>query len=186
MKHEGAFAKKQRYAVLLRGINVGGNKKVPMVRLREILTQAGFDDVASYIQSGNIVLSSTMTAPKVEEKVASLITDEFGFDVAVMVRSSADVAKTLADNPYPDGDAAQTAIWFTTTAIPASQREAAKQVVPAGRERFMITSKEIYVDFGGRMSDSKLSDQLLKLIKVEVTARNLRTVAKLVEMLDDH
>lgn len=173
------------YAVLLRGINVGGHKKVPMAQLRTLLADAGFGDVRSYIASGNVVLTSDDPAPQVEQRVADLIRDHFGFGVAIMVRAAPDITAALAHNPFPDGDPSQTVIWFAKSPIPDDERERADEdVVPAGNERFRIGDAEVYIDFAGRMSDSNLSDQLGRVLSVDLTSRNVRTVAKIVELID--
>lgn len=173
------------YAVLLRGINVGGHHKVPMAELRELLTGAGFGDVATYIASGNIVLTSEETAPQVEHRVGALIRERFGFDVAIMVRAASDIAAALARNPFPDGDPSQTVIWFAKSPIADDERERAEEdVVAAGEERFRVTDTEVYIDFAGPISDSSLADQLSRVITAELTSRNVRTVAKVVQMLD--
>lgn len=173
------------YAVLLRGINVGGHHKVPMAELRELLIDAGFGDVDTYIASGNIVLTSEDTAPEVEHRVGGLIRDHFGFDVAIMVRAAVDLIEALARNPFPDGDPSQTVIWFAKNPISDDERERAEEdVVAMGEERFRVTATEVYIDFAGPISDSNLADQLSRVITADLTSRNVRTVGKIAEMLD--
>ena len=78
----------QIYIALLRGINVGGHKKVPMAELRDLLTKSGLENVLTYIQSGNVVFQSANTGIKsLETEIKKSILDHFGFDVSVMVRT---------------------------------------------------------------------------------------------------
>src|SRR4051812_4719189 len=91
-----------RYAVLLRAVNVGGRNKVPMPWLREALTDAGHRDVATYVQSGNVVLSTSDSAAAVAKTVNRLINAEHSLDVDVVVRSKAQLAAVVKNNPFPD------------------------------------------------------------------------------------
>lgn len=90
-----------KYVVLLRGINVGGNNKVSMKDLKLSLEKSGFSDVYTYINSGNVILSSSMSASEVNDLVESTIMRTFGFDVYVLTISSTDfrrIAKNLPKN----------------------------------------------------------------------------------------
>src|SRR3954449_4259754 len=92
-----------RLIALLRGINVGGHKKVPMARLREVLEGAGFEDVRTYVQSGNVVLTApARRAPKVGREIEQAIEDAFGFDVAVVMRTRDEIAALVEDDPLGD------------------------------------------------------------------------------------
>ncbi|HEY6605062.1 MAG TPA: DUF1697 domain-containing protein, partial [Gaiellaceae bacterium] len=88
--------------VLLRGVNIGPRNRVPMPELRELLTEAGFDDVRTYVQSGNIVLSSTKTPSQVSRAVEREIARAFGLDIAIVVRTRAELAKVVQRNPLGD------------------------------------------------------------------------------------
>ena len=90
-----------RFVALLRGINVGGHRKVPMARLREVLGEAGFADVATYLQSGNAVVTAPDTDPQaVASHIEQAIAAAFGFDVDVLVRSGAELDAVIAANPF--------------------------------------------------------------------------------------
>src|SRR5580692_11549778 len=85
-----------RYVVLLRAVNVGGNNKVPMARLRELAEQLGYSDIATYVQSGNLVLSADTTkAAEVETAIADAIRDDLGVDVAVTARNRKELAAVI-------------------------------------------------------------------------------------------
>ena len=86
------------YIVLLKGINVGGHKKVPMAELRELLSKLGFENVHTYIQSGNVILQSLeKNTLKIEETIKNAMLDYFGFVVSVLVISRPNL-KRVFDN----------------------------------------------------------------------------------------
>src|SRR5205085_5562044 len=88
------------YVALLRGINLGSHNKVAMPALRAAVEGLGFQDVATYIQSGNVVLTTTDSATKVETAIAKVFADEFGIDVAVVVRSAQQLEKIVDNSPF--------------------------------------------------------------------------------------
>ena len=87
---------------MLRGINLGPNRRVPMADLRALFGQEGYGDVRTYVQSGNIVLDSTATAAELEREAAALISERFGFDVPVVVRTGRQLAAVVKRNPLGD------------------------------------------------------------------------------------
>ena len=88
------------YAALLRGVNVGGNNKLAMETLRTISSGCGFGDVATYIQSGNVVFTSRLGAAKVATALQDAILAETGIDARVVVRTAAELAAVASDNPF--------------------------------------------------------------------------------------
>src|SRR5262245_58118250 len=92
------------YVVLLRGVNVGGNKLVPMQRLRALAEKLGCTGVATYIQSGNVVLKSALAEPRLESALEAALESAFGFAVPVIVRSLAEWKRYAAGSPFPDAE----------------------------------------------------------------------------------
>src|SRR4051812_36700428 len=88
------------YILLFRGINVGGNKIVKMETLRRVLTEAGFGDVATYIQSGNLVVTSDKSEEAVVATVTKVFDETFGFSSRQTIRSFAQLERVIEDNPY--------------------------------------------------------------------------------------
>src|SRR5439155_26258659 len=88
-----------RHVVLLRGINIGSRRRVSMPDLRDLLTAAGFEDVQTYVQSGNVVLSSRMSPQRVARECERHIADGFGLDIAVVVRARDELAGVVTRNP---------------------------------------------------------------------------------------
>jgi uncharacterized protein (DUF1697 family) len=88
-----------RQVVLLRGINLGKRNRVPMAELRDALEQEGFEDVATYLQSGNVLLSSRLGRTKVTAQVAALIRERFGVDIPIVLRTRDELAAVVELNP---------------------------------------------------------------------------------------
>lgn len=174
-----------RYVVLLRAVNVGGTGKVSMPRLRELLAEAGLEDVATYVQSGNVVVSpGTVTggAEGVGAAVHNAIRDGFGLNVPVMVRTGAQIAKVLAANPFPDADPTRVGVLFAPG--PLSKAEIDRL---AGRatasEEVKRAAGHVFINCPDGFGRSKLATAAgAPRRDVVVTVRNLRTVARLAEM----
>jgi uncharacterized protein (DUF1697 family) len=175
-----------RYAALLRAINVGGNRRVPMARLRELLEDDGFTDVATYVNSGNVVLTSPEKAATVSARIAALLEDEFGFAVPTIVRTKAQLAKVVATDPIPGGTDSPRhyQVTFLERKLPASTWT---DVDPDawGDSTYVAGPTELFTFTPGGVHADKLLRALGKAHKdTPGTARNWTTVCKLVEMLD--
>src|SRR5437763_7312777 len=88
--------------LLLRGINLGPSRRVPMAELRQVLSDAGFEEVRTYVQSGNVVLSTELEPDELAAATSKLIGDRFGFEVPVVVRTGEELAAVVARNPLRD------------------------------------------------------------------------------------
>jgi uncharacterized protein (DUF1697 family) len=170
-----------RYVALLRGINVGGNKRVPMAELREVALGLGHGRVATYINSGNLLLDSGQGEAVVAAELSEALRSRFGFAVDVVVRPAHELRQVLAENPYPDGDPKQVTVAFLV-APPAAGAEARMTELASGGERFTLGERHVFVDFAGGLARSRLAAQLGKALGVAATTRNVRTVATLVSM----
>jgi uncharacterized protein (DUF1697 family) len=170
------------YAAFLRGINVGGAKKVPMARLRALAEGLGYSEVATYINSGNLVFGSTKKPATLERELASAIKDEFGFSVDVCVRSRAGLTKILAANPYPDGEPSKVTVAFLAARAPAG---AADRLATLAKEHepFTVAGTEVYVHYGQGLGTSELAEKFAKLVGVSATVRNVRTVEKVLALM---
>jgi uncharacterized protein (DUF1697 family) len=176
-----------RYVVLLRAVNVGGNNKVPMARLRELAEQLGYTDVATYVQSGNLVVSAdAKQAAEVERAVADAIRTDLGVDVAVIVRNRKELAAVIAANPFSEiaDDPARLLVNFLT-AQPAAAALDALDRNEFAPERFEFGDRCIYQWFPDGVGKSKLATAPWdRRLGVRGTGRNWRTVTTLLDMLD--
>ncbi|HZQ66576.1 MAG TPA: DUF1697 domain-containing protein [Gaiellaceae bacterium] len=173
-----------RHVVLLRGINVGAHNRIAMPALRELLERAGFDEVQTYLQSGNVVLSSSATGEQVARTCERLIADELGLRIAVVVRTRAQLAKVVERNPFREvaTDPKRYQVSFLSARPAPAVLEKLEQV-RAEDERLAVIGREIYAWHPGGAARSKLWAMLAgPSLKVTATARNWTTVTKLLEL----
>ena len=163
------------YIALLRAVNVGGTGKLPMTELKAMCEAAGFDQVRTYIASGNVVFSSDLEENAVRAAIEESLEAYAGKPVGVIVRTAAEMADTLARNPFSDRPGNRTVAIFIDGPIPPDAIEKAKNVRD---EEMRLGKREIYVFYGDGMADSRLTIPAGKA----GTARNMNTIAKLAEM----
>jgi len=177
----------QTYIVLLRGINVGGNKRIKMADLRHLLTKSGFTRVTTYIQSGNIVLSSKSDADDIEALVKKKIADAYGFSVQVMVRTANQWEQAINSNPFqPEKlDPKKHHLTFLS-AVPASEKVMELNQFQSGAKEFRVIGQVIYLYYPEGAGRSKLPNNFFeKKLGVRGTSRNWNTVSKLAEMIQE-
>ena len=176
-----------RQIALLRGINIGPNKRVPMPRLRELLTEHGYEDVKTYVASGNVVLTSKTKPRKLENELQKLIENEWGFEVAVVVRTRDELADVIEREPF--GDVADNPKFLQVSFLSGEPDAAnAKRINEAcvAPEQVVIDGREIYAWHPDGIGRSELAKLLAtKKLGVTVTARNWRTVLALLELADE-
>ncbi len=170
--------------VLLRGINVGGRNKLAMPALRDALQAAGMDDVVTYVQSGNVVLDSSVKADALARACEGAIADAFGLDVGVVVRTRAELARIVARDPL--GDVAEQEKLYQVTFCrqkPAENALAKVAERAVEGEQMIAHGREIYAWFPHGVGRSKLAAQLSRQdFGVLATARNWTTVKKLLAL----
>lgn len=174
-----------RYVALLRGINVGGNNMISMADLKKSFFAVGFENVVSYINSGNLAFDTRKTSESLLiKRIEKAIEKDFGKNVSVMVRGQTDILQVLANNPY-EGEYEshkEMHVLFLKSELSADKKQLLAEAVPTG-ERFSILGREIYCHLPMGVAESYLGrGQFEKMLKVSVTARNWRTVQKLAEL----
>lgn len=179
------MAAPRRSIALLRGINVGGNRRLPMKELVRDLEALGAGDVATYIQSGNVAFDAGGDpAATWEERIASAIEERHGFRPRVVVLGPEALAAVVAACPYrAEGEAEPKSVHVFFLAAPATAADLeALAALAAADERFVLHDRAFYLHAPGGIGRSKLVERVEKLLGVEATARNWRTVEKLVAM----
>lgn len=162
------------YVALLRGVNVGG-VKLPMGELRDLCESLGFENVRTYIASGNVLFETHASESAVKGKLEKALAEHMGRPIGVMVRTAAELAGVVADNPFPDRPANKTVAIFLDKPPPDA---AAEQVRNRTNEEVALGTRELYVFYPDGQGHSKLSIDAA----ANGTARNLNTVAKLAEL----
>jgi uncharacterized protein (DUF1697 family) len=163
------------FVALLRAVNVGGTGKLPMSDLKAMCEGAGFKAVRTYIASGNVVFTSQKSEAGVTAALEKALSAYAGKPVGVLVRTAAELAGVLANNPFPDKAPNRTVAIFLDEPTPA---DALANVTGRKDEQLGLGTREIYVHYGDGMADSKLKIPAAK----SGTARNMNTVAKLAAM----
>ncbi|QEG22626.1 DUF1697 domain-containing protein [Mariniblastus fucicola] len=171
---------------LLRGINVGGKNKVKMADLRDVLSDAGLDDVRTYIQSGSVCFGSRKSRSSLESLIRSCIKDSFGCDVPVMVRPQSFFEDLIAESPYCKSGKPKFDVAELGAVILAKKPTAAKVKSLAEQEfsdEYQILRDVVYFRVHNGFRNTKLNNVLFeKKLGVAATARNWKTICKLVEM----
>ncbi len=175
-----------RLIVLLRGVNLASRNRISMPELRKALEEEGFEDVNTYVQSGNVVLSTTLSATRVKSDVARLLADRFGLDIAVVVRTRAQLAAVVKCNPF--GKVAKNPKLYQVTFLeraPTAELVRKLEAVAARKEQVAHIGRELYAWHPDGVARSKLAALMAgKGLGVTATARNWRTVTKLLEMAE--
>lgn len=173
----------ETFITLLRGINVGGHKKVPMAELRQLLTKEGFEDVQTYIQSGNIIFRTSFTKePDIEKKVNDVLSHHFGFEVSVLVRSRKALKKIFDNCPFEEEKKKASYFAIFQSNLDEGLIEKAMQRTYEDEE-FVITDNCIYFFAKNGYGKAKFSlNYFERLFKTPATARNYNTLLKLLSL----
>ena len=170
------------YVALLRGINVGGKAKIAMAALRDTCVSVGCEDVVTYIQSGNVVLKSTLTADKLRAALEGAIAKEFGFNPAVMIRTAKELAAVADRNPYAATDDKTVHVGFLHSAPDATTKKCLG-AIDCTPEELTVVGRDIYLHLPNGMGRAALPVQMERCLRpTPITVRNWRTVTKLIEL----
>ena len=174
------------HVALLRGINVGGNKRVPMAELRALAEGLGWRGVRTCIQSGNVVFAAAGPAPVLEGALEKAIVRHFGFDVPVIVRLGAQWLEWAKASPFRKAETERPNLLHLGVSKAAPAAGAAKGLAPHGTrgERVAIRDGAIWIDYAEGVARSKLTPAVLdRVVGSTVTLRNWKTVQAIAAML---
>jgi uncharacterized protein (DUF1697 family) len=177
-----------RYVALLRAVNVGGTV-LKMEALRALLSSLGFDDVRSYIQSGNLVFGWTATSPaKLEEELAARTERSLGVRTEYFVRTANEWHDIIDRNPFPS-EAGTEPARLTVTLLKSSPPPVAWETLRSavkGREVARAGARHAYIVYPDGIGQSKLTPSVIeKALGTRGTTRNWNTVTKLAALLDE-
>ena len=170
-----------RWVALLRAVNLGARNKVPMAELRARLEAAGFEDVRTYIASGNVLLDAPKNRTAVAGRLERLIADAFRVETTAIMRTSDELAAVVAGHPFGADTSHSHVVFLAAKPKPAAaKRLAAFDPTP---DRAALAGVDVYLQYAGGVQGSRLSAaRLERLLEVRATHRNWRTVAKLAEL----
>jgi uncharacterized protein (DUF1697 family) len=167
------------YVALLRGINVGGNRKITMADLRTMFAAAGAENVTTYIQSGNVVFRHSADTPgRLTSDLERQITVATGFEVPLTLRTAEELATVIAGTPFPTTEPTQLHVTFLDAPAPAGAFDGVDRAAFAP-EDFAVSGRELYLYLPHGMARTKLPQALGLYRRHAATTRNWRTVVTL-------
>ena len=173
-----------RYALLLRAVNLGSHGKVAMVELRALLESLGHADVATYLQSGNAVVTAPVTDPaELARQVEGELARKLGVTTSVLVRTGPELAAVVTANPFPDAvaDPARLHVVFLASR-PDPERAAALDPTAYAPDLFHLGDRAVYLRYRTSPGRSRLGPAVGKMYGVVGTARNWNTVLALTRL----
>lgn len=178
-----------RYVVLLRGINVGSGRKVPMADLKTLCESLGLKNVQTYIQSGNLVfeLAQSELISALETRLQKAFSDTFGFEIPVLIRTAEEWAESIAQNPFlkeenPDIDRLHLTCLKELPSPELLEKIKTYQYLP---DRYEIVGRDVFIFCAAGYGTSKLVNSFFETkLKTPATTRNWKTVMKLNEMVN--
>ena len=180
------------YIALLRGINVGGHKKILMADLRALLERLNFQNVQTYIQSGNVVFTCASAKASgetwVEEKqdfegvIAKAIETKYGWNVPILIKKASEMVKIIKKCPFSDEKMKNS--YFTLLQTKPSEMQIKElETYSFPNEEFYVTQDCVYYFCSTGYGRTKMNGNLIqKKLQTNITTRNYRTMMKLIEM----
>jgi len=176
-----------QFIVLLRGINVGGRNKIKMADLRDLLNQAGFENVQTYIQSGNVILEAKKwNEDEISARVKAVIANHYGYDIAVMALSVSDFQDVIKNNPFPNVPESEYKALVVTllSDLPNLDNLPFLHERKQESEQMEIIHKAFYLYCPNGYRNTKMSNAMLeKKLEVRATTRNWRSMLKILDMV---
>ncbi|MFA5326977.1 MAG: DUF1697 domain-containing protein [Prolixibacteraceae bacterium] len=176
-----------RYIAILRGINVGKGRKVPMADLKVLCGKLGLQNIQTYIQSGNVVFEQAKPEPipELQDRLQQTFTKAFGFDIPVLIRTTAEWAESIAKSPFlkeenVDIDRLHLTCLKEDPSSELLEKIKSYQYLP---DRYEIIGRDVFIFCAAGYGTSKLTNPFFESkLKVPATTRNWKTVMKLYEM----
>jgi len=174
------------YIALLRGINVSGHHKIKMVELKQLFINLDFENVITYIQSGNVIFeSSEKNNSKIEEQIVEQVKKEFGHTIKVLVITKENLLTIFTSNPFLKDETIDTKALYIILLKENYFIEGIKLIKPyiTNNEELKIIGNCAYIHYPGGAGNSKLTINIIeKKLQTVATSRNWRTITKLVEL----
>jgi uncharacterized protein (DUF1697 family) len=168
---------------ILRGINVGGRRKLLMADLKELSTQIGLSNVSTYIQSGNVLFESSEKPKVIAEKLKKAIKDQFDYDVPVIVISLEELIHVRSENPYINEPEIKQLHYTFLESQPETDYIDNLKTIDVSPDSFVIKDRTVYINCLKGYGTSKLTNDFFeKKLKITATTRNAKTLNKLIEL----
>ena len=173
-----------RKIAILRGINVGGKRKILMADLKALCEKLGIEQIQTYIQSGNLIFNSEKENHELQAMLESSILEKFGFEVPVIVRDSKELQNSINSNPFYHRNADINKLHLTFLKEKPAKEDLEK-IASFNYEpdKFKLEENDVFIFCEGKYHQTKLSNNFFeKKLKVGATTRNWKTVLKLLEL----
>lgn len=168
---------------LFRGLNVGGSNRIKMDALKSTLAAVGCTDVASYIQSGNVVFRCPGARAVIGKRIEQALARDCDIDTSVTLLKAAELNVAILDNPFPDGEAEPRSLHlFFLSKAPTADVLKKFDDLRVASEQYAVIKRTLYLHAPDGIGRSKLAAYASRIPRIDVTARNWRTVTKLVDM----
>lgn len=177
----------KKYIALLRGINVGGHRKIKMDDLKAMFRSMGFENVATYIQSGNVVFEASQEEPDdLSSRISMQIDTTFGHDVPVLIRTPDELDAIMKALPFKQKEGWKGYISFLS-GEPSSELKQKLESESSGIEKFRFRERELYSFIDKQTEEKPLFSNgfVEKKLTVIATSRNLRTVQNILDLADE-
>ena len=173
------------YIALLKGINVGGHKKVSMAELRDLLAKSGFQNVQTYIQSGNVIFKSVDETHNIEVKISNLISVHFGFDVSVIVKTNPELQLIFDSCPFENAKK-EKSYFIILNKIPERNLIEEINKISYDDEEIIIKNNCLYFYCPKGYGQTKFNMSTYeRKLKVNGTSRNYNAMVKLLSLSTD-
>ena len=176
----------ETYISILRGINVSGQKLIKMDALQKLYKNLGFNDVTTYVQSGNVIFTcENIEQKKLEQKISRQIEDDFGFNIPIIVLTIDDLKQIIDNSPFSkDSNKEQTYLHVTfLSSVPENYDKESIETKKQGGEEVAFTNKAIYLYCPNGYGKTKLNNNFIEAkLKVVTTTRNWKTTNELLRI----
>ena len=171
---------------ILRGINVGGRRKILMADLKALISKLAFKDVTTYIQSGNVIFNAKdkIKNNEIEDKITKAIKKKYDFDVPVIVKTENEFNEIISTNPFEKGEEIERLHFTFLKEIPAKEHLEKMATYDYSPDQFEIQGSNVFVFCSKKYSDTKLTNKFFESkLKTTATTRNWKTILKISQLM---
>ena len=177
-----------RYISLLRGINITGHSLIKMTALVELYSYLGFQNIETYLQSGNVLFDSSLAdTKKIADTIEMEIKKKLGLNISVLIKTGSDLKKIIKNNPYLKKNSAVTEKFYVTLLFKKPKKELLDAInnITSGNDEYYINGDIIYLNCPYGYGRTKLNNNIFeKKLKVIATTRNWNTINKLLGLTE--
>jgi len=164
------------FVAFLRAVNVGGTTMISMKALAELCTRIGFNNVRTYLNSGNVLFQSALREEEIQQSLESELKKVTGKHIDVILRTGDDLKRIVQENPFPDENPSQIGVLLVAKPV---VKNILSEFIISGKERVVPKEREVFIHYPDGMGRSKLK---IPAPLVNGTTRNIATITKLANL----